>query len=91
MKVVTLFIVYIAVVAILQGFVLKVLWGWFLVKSLHAPNISVAAAIGISLVVGMLTIPYQRRSEEEYIEMMIHEAYNPILILVIGFIVHLFM
>lgn len=38
-----------------RGYVLSVLWGWFAVPYLGAPPIGVAAAIGISLLVGMLT------------------------------------
>ena len=42
--------------AIMRGFVLKKLWGWFVIPLFpSAPAVSIAQAIGISLVVGYLT------------------------------------
>jgi hypothetical protein len=40
--------------AVMNGYVLSVLWGWFVVPLFSAPPLSVATAIGLSLAVGML-------------------------------------
>lgn len=40
---------------LLRGYVLSVLWRWFMVPILGLPALSVPQAIGIALVVGMLT------------------------------------
>lgn len=45
----------IALSAMWRGYVLSIIWGWFLVPYLHAPPITVPVAIGISLIVGALT------------------------------------
>jgi len=40
---------------LLRGWVLSILWRWFMVPTLGLPALSVPQAIGIALVVGMLT------------------------------------
>lgn len=45
----------VVLLSIWRGYVLSILWGWFAVPYLGAPPIGVAVAIGISLLVGMLT------------------------------------
>lgn len=50
------------VASVWSGFVLSILWGWFIVPAFHLPQISIPLAIGISLVVGMLT--YQVSAQE---------------------------
>jgi len=41
--------------ALLNGWALNLLWGWFLVPTLGLPDISIVEAIGISLVISFLT------------------------------------
>lgn len=43
-----------------RGYVLSVLWAWFVVTTFEAPALSIPAAIGLSLVVGFLTQQYQQ-------------------------------
>lgn len=39
-----------------RGLALKFLWGWFVVSQFHsAPNLSVAACLGLSTLVGLFT------------------------------------
>lgn len=45
----------IAAAAALKGWVLTVLWGWFVVPVFHLPQLSLPAAIGLSAIVGYLT------------------------------------
>lgn len=51
----TLFPALMLLGALWRGFVLATLWAWFMVAGLHLPAISVPLAIGLSLLVGMLT------------------------------------
>jgi len=75
-----------------SGFVLSILWGWFLVPAFHLPQITIPLAIGISLVIGMLT--YQVSAQEPdktYTKRSITIAIvYPLLLLIFGAIVHIF-
>lgn len=81
---------------ILSGWVLSVLWGWFLVPTLDLPQISIVQALGISLVIGYLTHQYidcqkpERKKSEEIAAGIIMLIY-PLIALFIGWIFHLFM
>jgi hypothetical protein len=50
---------------LMGGLVLSVLWGWFVVPALHASAITIPQAIGLSLVVGMLTRGLVRDDKSE--------------------------
>lgn len=51
--------------AIYRGFVLKLMWGWFILSQFPSmPNISIAGALGISAVLELLQ--YQGLSFTEY-------------------------
>ena len=53
--VVGLLVPLIALGSIVNGYVLKILWGLFIVPVFHLPTLTIAQAIGISIVVGMFT------------------------------------
>jgi|SRR5690348_7092427 len=85
--------------ALFSGLVLSVLWGWFIVPALHAAPITVPQAIGLSLVVGLLTRGTAREKDEEKKDRGIGEALftafchatiPPLFVLGIGAIVHAF-
>lgn len=40
---------------ILNGWVVSILWGWFVGPQFHLPSVGIAEAGGISLVISMLT------------------------------------
>jgi hypothetical protein len=44
-----------AVTAVLNGFALTVLWGWFIIPLFAAPALTTAQAIGLGLVVNFIT------------------------------------
>jgi hypothetical protein len=48
---------FVAVVggSIMNGWVLSTMWGWFAVPLFHLPTLTVAYAIGISLLIGMFS------------------------------------
>jgi hypothetical protein len=63
--------------SIWNGYVLAILWRWFVVKPFGAPALTVATAIGISLVVGYLTHQRQVDTDAEKaksMEMRLMEA-----------------
>lgn len=41
--------------SIWSGYVFSVMWGWFVVPYFHLPAISIPVAIGVGLIVSMLT------------------------------------
>ncbi|QKJ94801.1 MAG: hypothetical protein HND39_00100 [Ignavibacteriota bacterium] len=53
---VTLFaLLVIAYLSIANGYVLSVLWGWYVVPTFDLPTLDLVQAIGISIVLGLLT------------------------------------
>lgn len=87
-------LVSIPLIAIFQGWVLTVLWGWFVVPTFALPKLSIAVAIGLTLIVGMFK-SYQVKNEEKSTEDKVVEwvagILVPLFILFLGWIVHLFM
>lgn len=51
--------------AIFDGFVLSVLWGWFIVPAFHVSQLTLPLAIGVSMVVAMLTNRTAGNSREQ--------------------------
>ena len=52
----TLILIQFAILSgILRGFVLKSLWSWFIVPQFHIAPLTVPVALGISVIVGLLT------------------------------------
>ena len=81
-----------------RGYVLTILWAWFVVPVFHLPALGIVTAIGISLVVSFLT--YQHRPEnpadtrsagEKYGESVTIALLWPAMTLLIGWAVHLFL
>lgn len=83
--------------SIANGFVLSVLWGWFVVPLFEVPSLSIAQAIGFSMTVSFLTYHYHdsgKKEEESFIKrityLILLAIVRPIIVLTIGYIVHLF-
>ena len=88
----------IAVGAILNGFVLTILWGWFIVPTFHLSPLSIPAAIGIAMVTGYLTHQYapdveekERSDGEKILRATLMIVLRPLAVLGIGYVVHLYM
>lgn len=78
--------------AIVNGFVLSTLWGWFIVPTfLGAPELGIVPAIGISLVVNYMTSHYTGKDDRSIGAQFTYMVMYPALALLIGWIVHLFM
>lgn len=74
--------------AIVNGYVLSILWGWFFVPLLGLPALSIPGAIGIVLVVGYLTHQYEPSDEGKGLESICGTLIvRPILVLLMGWVV----
>lgn len=82
---------------IINGYVLSVLWRWFIVPTFDAPALGVVSAIGVAMVVSYLTYQtHDCKKEKKSLSNIIKEGANVIawkasLALFFGWIVHLFM
>lgn len=78
--------------AVVKGFVLSTMWGWFIVP-LGVPDIGIAWAIGITGVVGLLTYDatLNRDSNEGLGYAFGGAVVVPLVTLFFGWIVHLLM
>lgn len=81
---------------ILHGWVLSILWGWFIVPTFSAPPLSIPLAVGISVMIGAFNTRYPTKEEIERANDRRYKFYSPIygvfmslLSLVLGFVIHL--
>lgn len=81
---------------IFNGYVLNLLWGWFVVPVFGLPHLSIVPAIGIAIVISYLTHQLPNIKEEK-MELREKIARNtaiairePLLALFFGWIVHFF-
>lgn len=79
---------------LVHGFALKSLWNWFVVPWLNLPSLGIGTAIGITLVVSLLTRRVQPKSEvglkDQLVEGFSQQVGYALISLVIGFIAHQF-
>ena len=77
--------------AIIGGYVLSVMWGWFVVPLFNLPPLSIPYAIGINLIVSFLTQPNYKSSDKEkpskVIAEMLMACFAPLMYLGMGWIV----
>lgn len=59
--------VLLAISAICSGYVLSILWGWFIVSTFNLPQLSVAPAIGLVMVISYLTKPLPESKKKKKI------------------------
>ena len=84
--------------SVFNGYVLSILWGWFMVPTFHLPTLSVAPAIGIAMVIGYLTkqespdVEEKERSTGMKVARFVAQIImKPLVALAFGWVVHLFM
>jgi hypothetical protein len=82
-------LVFIAAGTILRGYVLSILWNWFIVPLHVFPAINFVLAIGICIVSGLLH-PTSGKSDNLW-NMLVGSIINSFCFLGIGYVVHLFM
>lgn len=76
--------------SLIRGFVLATLWSWFVVP-IGGPEISIPIAIGISIIVGMLTNHGAKVEEKELGSAIGGAIVGPFVVLGIAWVVTLFM
>jgi len=82
--------------SVLEGYVFSVLWGWFIVPTFNAPQLSVVSVIGIAMMLSFITYQYNKDKSEEsvhrgFIRLILRSISLSIIILLFGWILHLFM
>lgn len=85
-------ILFVILVWILNGFALKVIWGWFMVPVFGLPALTIPAALGIGILVSYLTqnsVSPDQQTGRRWTAMQL--LARPILALGLGALVHLFM
>jgi hypothetical protein len=86
-----------AISAMWKGYVLTVLWGWFVVPTFGLPVLALAQAIGMSLVVSFLTHQSDATKEQKgswsqrFAKSVAYALLMPALVLGIGAVVRQFM
>lgn len=78
-------------VVILRGYVLSILWGWIIVPIFGLPAIGVAQAIGISIVVGLMTHQYVPSKDKEVWMPIITSILTLVFALIMGSVVRLWL
>lgn len=73
-----------------RGYVLSILWAWFLVPTLGAPQIGVAQALGVSLTAQVFH-PAVETKEKSFGENVLRLTILPLTALCIGWVVKQFM
>lgn len=87
--------------ALWSGYVLSVLWGWFVVSQFpDAPRLSVVGAMGISIIVNYLTYHNdaasskandRRTTKDKLVEAGALLVLRPLFALALGYVVYLFL
>jgi hypothetical protein len=78
------------VAVMLEGWAISVLWGWFMVPAFGLPELRIPFAVGLALIVGMLT--YRVRKDEDVPDtahLLVHGLVTPFVFLAIGWFVKL--
>lgn len=79
---------------IFSGYVLSVIWGWFIVDRFNLPLLNIVEALGIMLVVKFMTLQpdfYSLDNEDRDVRMAAFSWMLPIMALFIGWVYTLFM
>ena len=91
------FLVLFFLSSIWYGYVLSVLWNWFVVLAFHTSSLGVASAIGVSIVVRMFTYSYpdsatqkDKTVTETLTTATVVSIVAPLVMLLCGAVVHLF-
>ena len=75
-----------------RGYVLSILWGWFIVTAFGLPPLTIPLAIGVSLIAGFLTVRVSKQDEKvELFERISAIVMLPAVTLLVGWIVTKFL
>jgi Na+(H+)/acetate symporter ActP len=76
--------------SIWSGYVLSILWGWFIVPTFGLPMLSIPVAIGLALIVSYLTKSVSNTKTDWGWSISI-AIITPLVALCMGYVVHSFM
>lgn len=83
------------VACVIRGFVLSVLWSWFMVPTFGLPTLGITASIGLCLVIGFIVVPLvsdnHKSEKKNWVEVLLESVFSPLLVLFVGWIIHCFM
>ncbi|MCK9429320.1 MAG: hypothetical protein M0R17_04900 [Candidatus Omnitrophica bacterium] len=82
-------IISMIVVLMLRGFIITKLWAWFIVSLFNLPTLTIASALGISLVCDII-IPRQSNKSDEIWSSLLSSVLLSLLVLLFGWIIYLF-
>jgi uncharacterized membrane protein len=86
-----IFLLWALIINIIRGAILSVMWTWFIVP-LGVHSIGVAWAVGISVIVGFLTIDTTPREDApKFLDLAISSLLTTLLLFGMGAIAHYFM
>ena len=83
----------ISVTAMLRGLVLRILWAWYVSPIFGLPGLGFPVAVGIGLLLAVATHQYSIRnlmSTEKGPDMFVNWMLEPLFLLLLGAIFHLF-
>lgn len=85
------FLTFSAIAVIWEGFVLSVLWSWFIVPVFNAPALRVPYAIGLAIVVSVLTSKSRKSGDvPDAAEAILNSLIGCAFFLLIGWVVKWF-
>lgn len=82
---------FMAVFLLARGFMISVLWAWFMVPTFSLPVLSIPQAIGLSLVVGAFHSSHGPSKDREWYVTLAIAVGDIVLPLAIGWIVRMWM
>ena len=85
------FIALMVVTTTWRGYVLSLLWGWFMVPAFGVPALSIPYAIGLSVICAMLARDMKKDPDQpEMAELIITALAAPLVFLAFGWVVRWF-
>jgi len=89
------FIAVVVIATILNGWVLTILWGWFIMPVFNFPALSLVPGIGLALIVSYLTYQDIICELEDSVDGAIVKLFQVVIrslfVLLFGWVLHLFM
>ena len=76
---------------LLNGYVMSVLWEWFIADTFDTVLINIPQGIGIALVVKLLTVDSRFKQTEEHLTVIMSGFFSPLALLGIGYICKMFL
>lgn len=81
--------------SVFSGWVLSVMWEWFIVPTFDAPSLSIPVAIGLAMIVTFMTYQPQptndKELDEQVISALVTSIGKPLIYLGMGYVVTLFL